>query len=84
VINRIETEGTAPTPPYAIFGKEPAHNWCYYYQKASLARQVGDWNEVGRLYDETISKELTANDKSEWFPFLEGLVNAGRSDDQRK
>jgi hypothetical protein len=84
MINRIETEGTAPTPPFAIFGKEPAHNWCYYYQKASLARQIGDWNEVGRLYDETINKKLTASDKSEWFPFLEGLVNAGRSDDAKK
>ncbi|MBK9924196.1 MAG: hypothetical protein IPP66_02795 [Anaerolineales bacterium] len=84
VINRIETEGMAPTPPFAIFGKEPAHNWCYYYQKASLARQIGDWNEVGRLYDETINKKFTANDKSEWFPFLEGLVNVGRSDDAKK
>jgi hypothetical protein len=78
-IKRIIFDGNkTPTPPAAIFGKEPAHDWCYYFQKASLARQMGDWKEVGRLYDETVAKSLSASDKSEWFPFLEGLVNSGR------
>ena len=71
-------------PPVAIFGAEPAHNWCFYYQKASLARQIGNWNEIGRLYDETVAKNLEAGDKSELFPFLEGLVNSGRYNDARK
>ena len=84
MIKRIDPEGKAPVPPVAIFGAEPAHNWCFYYQKASLARQIGDWNEIGRLYDETVAKNLEAGDKSEVFPFLEGLVNSGRYDDARK
>ena len=79
VIKRIDTDAKAPIPPVTIFGTEPTHVWCYYYQKASLARQVGDWNEINRLYDETIAKGLKAGDKSEVFPFLEGLVNAGQS-----
>jgi hypothetical protein len=83
-IKRIIPEGKAPLPPVAIFGTEPAHDWCFYYQKASLARQLGDWNEIGHLYDETIAKNLEASDKSEVFPFLEGLVNSGRYDDARK
>jgi len=78
VIKRIIPDGKSPVPPPAIFGIEPAHDWCYYYQKASLARQNGDWNEIGRLYDETVARELKASDKSEVFPFLEGLVNLGR------
>ena len=82
-VDRIIPQGQAPTPPAAIFGTEPAHDWCYYYQKASLARQQGDWNEVGRLYDQTVSLRLRAADKSEWFPFLEGLVNLGRYDDAK-
>lgn len=84
VINRIIPEGKSPRPPAAIFGNEPAHGWCFYYQKASLARQIGDWNEIGRLYDETVVKGLSASDKSEVFPFLEGLINLGRDDDARK
>jgi hypothetical protein len=84
MIKRINTEGKTPVPPVAIFGVEPVHNWCFYYQKASLARQMGDWHEIGRLYDETVAKKLEASDKSEVFPFLEGLVNLGRYDDARK
>ena len=72
-VDRIVPNGTSPVPPPAIFGSEPAHDWCYYYQKASLARQKGDWQEIGKLYDEVRSLNLEANDKSEMVPFLEGL-----------
>ncbi len=39
-VDRIVPQGTAPVPPAALFEAEPAHDWCYYYQKASLARQT--------------------------------------------
>jgi len=80
-VDRIVPEGTSPVPPPSIFGSEPEHDWCYYYQKASLARQKGDWQEIGRLYNEVKSLKLEANDKSEMVPFLEGLANLGRRDD---
>jgi hypothetical protein len=81
LIKRIIPEEKHHIPSTVIFGMEPAHDWCYSYQKASLARQMGNWNEVGRLYDETIARGLKANDKSELFPFLEGLINLGRYDE---
>jgi len=83
IIKRIIPEGESPVPPVTIFGIEPAHDWCFYYQKASLARQMGDWDEIGQLYDETIARKFGASDKSELFPFLEGLVNLGRYDEAR-
>lgn len=83
LIKRIEPEAEAPVPPEPIFGKEPAHGWCYYYQKASLARQLGDWQGIGQLYDETVRLNLQAGDRSELFPFIEGLVNLGRYDDAK-
>jgi hypothetical protein len=82
-IDRIITTGTPPVPPSSIFGSEPEQGWCYYYQKASLARQKGDWEEVGRLYDLTIELGLETDDKSEMIPYLEGLVNLGRYDEAR-
>lgn len=82
-IDRIIPSGTAPVPPRPIFGAEPAHTWCYYYQKASLARQIGDWKEIGKLYDQTLALRLEAADESELIPFFEGLVNLGRYDDAR-
>jgi tetratricopeptide (TPR) repeat protein len=80
-IDRIIPTGIAPIPPASMFGSEPAHEWCYYYQKVSLARQVGDWAEIGRLYDQALALNLEANDKAEVIPFFEGLVNLGRYDE---
>jgi hypothetical protein len=80
-IDRIIPSGTAPLPPPSIFGTEPEHGWCYYYQKASLARQVGDWEEVNRIYDQVVALNLEASDKSELLPFFEALVNVGRVDE---
>jgi hypothetical protein len=80
-VDRIIPTGTAPIPPRSIFGNEPAHDWCYYYQKASLARQSGNWEEIGKLYDQVRKLNLDTDDKSEMIPFFEGLVNAGRYED---
>jgi hypothetical protein len=82
-LEQIITTGTAPTPPNQIFGSEPGHNWCYYYQKASLARQAGDWKEIGKLFDQAQTLKLEAGDKSEIIPFFEGLVNLGRYDEAK-
>jgi hypothetical protein len=79
--DRIIPSGNSPIPPASIFGAEPVHGWCYYYQKASLARQAGDWEEIGRLYDEVRELNLETDDKSEVIPFFEGLVNLGRYED---
>ena len=81
--DRIISTGLSPVPPASIFETEPAHDWCYYYQKASLARQKGDWQEIGRLYKQVNELRLNTDDKSELLPFIEGLVNLGRFDDAR-
>ncbi len=82
-VDRIVPTGTAPVPPASIFETEPEHDWCYYYQKASLARQKGDWEEIGRLYKQVNELKLNTDDKSELIPFLEGLVNLGDYDTAR-
>jgi hypothetical protein len=82
-VDRIISTGRAPVPPASIFGMEPTHNWCYYYQEAALARQNGDWEEIGKLYDQVRKLNLDTDDKSEMIPFFEGLVNSGRDDDAK-
>lgn len=81
IIDHIIPEGQAPAPPPEIFGPEPERGWCYYYQRASLARQTGDWAQVSALYDETQALGLSAGDASELFVFIEGLVNTGREEE---
>lgn len=80
-VDRIITSGPSPVPPFSIFGAEPTHGWCYYYQKASLARQSGNWEEISKLYDQVVELNLETDDKSEVIPFFEGLVNQGRYED---
>lgn len=82
-VDRIILSGISPVPPASIFGAEPAHDWCYYYQKASLARQRGDWEEISKLYDQVRELHLETDDKAEMIPFFEGLVNSGRYDDAK-
>ena len=82
-VDRIIPSGPSPVPPISIFGAEPTHGWCYYYQRASLARQSGNWEEISKLYDQVLELNLETDDKSEVIPFFEGLVNQGRYDDAR-
>jgi hypothetical protein len=70
----ILPQGDSPAPPADLFGDEPAHAWCYYYQKADLARQRGDWEEVARLGAEAQKLGLTPNDPIEWMPFLQAYA----------
>jgi hypothetical protein len=82
-IEFIDPAGTPPVPPAAIFGREPEHGWCYYYQQASLARQIGDWRRIGELYTAAVTAGLKPADPSEYFVFFEGLVNLGRVEEAR-
>ena len=66
-----------PSMPATLFGKEPAHTWCYYYEKAELARQVGDWQTVATLGTEARVQRLVPGDALEWLPFIEGYVLTG-------
>jgi hypothetical protein len=79
-INQINLTGSAANPPEDIFGKEPAHDWCYYYEKADLARQGQDWQQVVKLGDEATKLGLAPKDTSEWMPFLQGYFMAGDTD----
>jgi hypothetical protein len=60
-----------------IYGPEPEHGWCYYYQKADLARQFGDWESVTRLGDEAFALDDHPNNPLERFVFIEGYAHAG-------
>lgn len=66
------------SPPPEIFGPPPAPNWCYYFQKASLASQQGDWQQVAALGDEAKALTHTPAALYEWLPFLQGYAHVGR------
>jgi hypothetical protein len=71
---RILLDDTFRRLDETIFGKEPPHTWCYYYQKASYYRQKGEWQEVIRLAKEVDEKKLAPYDVYEWLPFYAAYV----------
>ena len=82
-INRILPQhDPAAQPPEHILGPEPEHGWCYYYEKADLARQVGDWAEVVRLAGEAwaLNTHLYEVNAPELVPYIEGFAHQGEWD----
>jgi hypothetical protein len=70
--DRIVPQPNTPSiPPAEIFGREPGHTWCYYYQKASTAHQAGDWGEVIALLKEADQQGYEPVNKSEWLLFVD-------------
>ena len=78
-VDRIRANVRTGVQPLAsMFGPEPEHTWCFYFQKADLARQTGDWLRVAQIGDEVRGSGLSPDDSSEWLPFAEAYFNIGR------
>ncbi len=73
----IVTDAKSPNMPTAMFRKEPPPAWCYYYEKAELARQIGDWERVAELGNEARKQGFAPGDALEWVPFIEAYVITG-------
>lgn len=69
--------------PEHIFGPQPDLGWCYWYQKASLARQTGDWKKFDKYGDEaSVYFDTLVPEKAiELLPFIEGYALTGRLDE---
>ncbi|HEY3312392.1 MAG TPA: hypothetical protein VGK00_12195 [Anaerolineales bacterium] len=71
-------------PQTAIFGTEPQHTWCYYYEKADLASQQGDWQAIIGFWDEASSKGFRPATSVELLPFVEAFARTGSWDTARQ
>jgi hypothetical protein len=66
-------------PPQDIFGPEPPHAWCYYFEKAELYAQGGEWDRVSAMADQALklTKHFTDKNVSELIPFVQGYAHTG-------
>lgn len=64
--------GNYPDPN--VFGEEPAHMWCFYFQKAELARQQSDWQTIIDLMQEAQQQDYSPNNGIEWLPLVEAYA----------
>jgi len=71
----IISEETATLPN--VYGGEPPRGWCYYFEKADLARQQKDWEEVVRIGEIAFVLDDHPNDPAERFVFIEAYAHVG-------
>jgi hypothetical protein len=83
-LEHILTDETPHAPPEIVFGPEPSHGWCYYYQKADLARQKGDWDIVIKIGDQAFEQGLNPTDPIEWMPFLQAYARTSNVERLKK
>jgi hypothetical protein len=62
------------------YGTEPEHDFCYYYEKADLARQQGDWETVVKMAEAALPMKDHPYDPAEQMVFIEGYAHAGEWD----
>lgn len=80
----IDSSGRNMVQMPAVIGSEPARGWCYYFEKADLARQQQEWQLVVRLKQESYKAGLKPSDETEWLPFLEATAQLGDLDQARE
>ena len=80
-LDQIIMDAPQPLLPQFLFGMEPQHTWCYYFEKAEIARQIGKWEEIIRLGDEAFQNGFSALQPAENFVFIEAYAQNARMDD---
>jgi hypothetical protein len=76
-VSRILASSRRTGPAPDIFGAEPPHTWCYYFEKADLARQLGDWDAVLVLEKQAEAGGLASRFGPEYVPFIEAHAQKG-------
>ena len=72
----------AAQPPVEYFDPIPA-NWCYYFEKADLARQLEDWQQVADLGDTARSSGFAPQVESERVAFIDAYARLNRVEDAK-
>jgi len=56
---------------------DPGHDWCYYYEKADLAYQYEDWDQVIQFWESAQQNGLQPANGFEYLPFIEAFARTG-------
>ncbi|HSS97522.1 MAG TPA: hypothetical protein VLK33_10855, partial [Terriglobales bacterium] len=70
----------ANNPQFPFWNAKPENSWCYYFEKADLARQLGNWRQVAEYGDIAFKLDDSPNHPAERTPFIEGYAHVGNWD----
>ena len=85
-LSRILANPSVPARlPGEVFKTLPPENsWCYYYEKADLARQQKNWSEIVDLARLAFNNERKIDSTWELIPFIEGYAHTGNLEQARQ
>jgi hypothetical protein len=76
-LGRIQPAAPQPFSLFTDVFRETQPDWCYYFEKADLARQMQDWNKVVELWGESQQGNFSPQNGVEYIPFIEGFAHSG-------
>lgn len=76
-LSRIIPDPKSTPPDMDIFGPEPARTWCYFFEKADLARQLEDWDRVLVIYQQAQQEGFAPKYGAEYIPIIEAYAQTG-------
>ncbi len=80
-LSNLDVIQAAPATPASlpgeVFDPESETSWCYYFQKADLARQMEDWQKVAEIGEIAFRLDDSPNHASERVPFIQGYAYTG-------
>ena len=62
---------------YPLFDGRDIKDWCYFFEKADLARQRRNWKKIRLIGDTALSQFELIENPSEYIPFIEGYALTG-------
>jgi hypothetical protein len=73
-LDQISADPLADIRPPLSLHSEPRHTWCYYFEKADLARQLQDWQQITALWETAANQSFAPTSNSEYEPFIEAFA----------
>jgi hypothetical protein len=57
-----------------LFANVEPPSWCYYFEKADLARQMGNWETIKSLWEQVEKQNIKPIHGMEYLPFIEAYA----------
>ena len=78
-LDQINTEPENPAvPAQRFFGDEDRNQWCYFFEKADLARQLQQWDQTIQWYQDAQTAGFKPLVDAEWLPLVEAYLKINK------
>ncbi len=76
-LSRIHDSSTTDFSLFSTIVPEDRASWCFHYQRADLARQMGNWEDVIFLWETAQMGGYTPGHGFEYIPFIQAYAHTG-------